>query len=93
MEQNLEALELANEVRMARARVKRALRAGTISLSEAMSDPSTSTMQVYDLLRARSYWGPKRINNALFSARVGRERLVRSLTPGERRRLCEMKGR
>ncbi len=93
MRQHMEALALANEVRLGRAQIKRELRTGEIPLSEAMVHPHISSMRTFDLLSAQRLWGKKRTHKVLSRAGVSAGRPVGDLTPGERRRLCEMKGR
>lgn len=58
LEQTLEALQRANRVRLQRAGVKRALKAGKISLADALAHEATQTMTVWDLLCYLPVYGP-----------------------------------
>ena len=88
--QCMAALERANEVRLARAQVKREVRAGTLSISEAMDRECCQTMALFELLGAQRRWGPARIARALRTAelvariRVSQSRPVGRLTARER---------
>lgn len=53
----MRALERANEVRFARARVKRGIKAGGLSVADAMRLDAVAGMRVYDVLRAQRGWG------------------------------------
>ncbi len=93
MRQHMKALAEANEVRLGRAELKRQLKAGAISLAEAMEHPWTSSMHLHDLLEAQAGWGKRRTQKVLSHTSISATRRVGNLTSGERRRLCEMKGR
>lgn len=66
--QRQEALARANEIRFARADLKRELREGRLSLADALEDEATQKMTVFDLLRAQHRYGPERIRRKLTTA-------------------------
>jgi hypothetical protein len=80
------ALARANEVRIARAQVKRRLSSGQMTIVEALAEPCCATMQLFVLLQVQKGWGRRRAE-ALFSAvaRAGspvpKAELVKELSP------------
>jgi hypothetical protein len=78
-------LQRAHEVRSARARVKRAVAAGTMTVDRALNEPCCQTMRVVDLLHSQPKWGSVRTLRTLRGLRIGEDRLVGELT--ERRRM------
>ena len=87
-EQQLRALEFANRVRLARARMKRKVAAGELSAAEViMSCPwQAHTMEVSDLLMAQRRWGRTRCRRLLVSLGVPENKRISTLT--ERQRLA-----
>jgi hypothetical protein len=87
-EQQLRALEFANRVRLARARMKRKVAAGELSAAEViMSCPwQAHTMEVSDLLMAQRRWGRTRCRRLLVSLGVPENKQMGTLT--ERQRLA-----
>jgi hypothetical protein len=87
-EQQLRALEFANRVRLARARLKRKVAAGELSAAEVvMSCPwQAHTMEVSDLLMAQRRWGRTRCRRLLVSLGVPENKQIGTLT--ERQRLA-----
>ena len=66
-EQHLQALEYANRVRLARARMKRRIAAGELSAAEViLSCPwQAHSMSVSDLLMSQKRWGRARCRRLL----------------------------
>lgn len=87
MEQRMEALELANRVRIERARIKRDLAAGRMTLAQAVASPWCRTARLVDLLLAQPKWG--RVKSFKMIRRLGivDTRTVGSLTMRHRRSL------
>ena len=81
------ALERANHVRLARAVLKRRLRAGEVVAAEAILRGSrdTDTMTVTELLLSQRGWGPRRAAKMLRSVSLSESKTLGSLT--ERQRL------
>src|SRR6185503_1737232 len=71
-EQHLQALEYANRVRLARARMKRRVAAGELSAAEViLSCPwQAHSMSVSDLLMSQKRWGRARCRRLLVSLGV-----------------------
>jgi hypothetical protein len=87
-EQHLRALEYANRVRLARARMKRKISAGELSAAEVvLSCPwQAHSMSISDLLMSQKRWGRTRCRRLLVSLGVPENKQVGTLT--ERQRLA-----
>jgi hypothetical protein len=87
-EQHLRALEYANRVRLARARMKRMIGAGELSAAEVvLSCPwQAHSMSISDLLMSQKRWGRTRCRRLLVSLGVPENKKVGTLT--ERQRLA-----
>jgi hypothetical protein len=95
--QHIEALERANRVRLARAALKRAVRAGQVEAHEVVrSCPwEAETMSVSELLRSQSRWGRTRTRKFLLPLAVSENRQLGRLTVRQREMLAgalEVKG-
>jgi hypothetical protein len=86
--QCLEALERANDVRLARAQLKRRVRAGRLAAAEVvLTCPwQTRTMSVGELLMSQRGWGRVRARRLLLSLAVPENKQIGTLT--ERQRLA-----
>jgi hypothetical protein len=87
-EQHLRALEYANRVRLARARLKRRVAAGELSAAEVvLTCPwQAHSMSISDLLMSQKRWGRARCRRLLVSLGVPENKQVGTLT--ERQRLA-----
>ena len=87
-EQHLRALEYANRVRLARARMKRRVAAGELSAAEViLSCPwQAHSMSISDLLMSQKRWGRARCRRLLVGLGVPENKQVGTLT--ERQRLA-----
>lgn len=88
--QYLVALDRANEIRIARAALKRRIYRGEVSLAELLATTrlipeSLETLTVSDLLRVQRRWGPKRTARFLNDLEISGKRLVGDLTVDQRR--------
>ena len=81
------ALARAMEVRTAAARLKRRMRAGRVTLHDAMLDPTSQVLSVETLLEAMPGVGPMRIGRILRRAQLSPRRRVRELNDHQRARL------
>jgi hypothetical protein len=86
-QQHLRALEYANRVRLARARMKRKVAAGELAAADViLSCPwEAHTMSVSDLLMSQKRWGRARCRRLLLSLGVPENKQIGTLT--ERQRL------
>ena len=87
-EQHLRALEYANRVRLARARMKRRIAAGELSATEVVLNCpwQAHSMSISDLLMSQKRWGRTRCRRLLVSLGVPENKQVGTLT--ERQRLA-----
>lgn len=86
LEQSRAALEKANAVRMARAKIKRRVRAGDVTVEAVLAERPAclSTMTIAELLRSQHQWGHRRTNKLLSSLFISPQRRVRDLTLRQR---------
>lgn len=84
MPQHLEALARANEIRLARSRLKHELRDRELELSEVLEHPAVERMPIIQLLKALPRWGTHRAARALTVLEIGQLRYVGDLTARER---------
>jgi hypothetical protein len=84
--QRLRALELANDVRVARAHLKRRVGAGQVSAGEVLVGVpwEAESMSVVDLLRSQRGWGRRRSQVFLASFRISETKTIASLTDRQR---------
>ena len=87
-EQHLRALEYANRVRLARARMKRRIAAGELSATGVVLNCpwQAHSMSISDLLMSQKRWGRTRCRRLLVSLGVPENKQVGTLT--ERQRLA-----
>jgi hypothetical protein len=92
LEQRERALAKANEVRLARARLKLDLAAGRIELASVLSDPPpcAQTAKLRDLLLAVPRIGPARVNRALAHCRIPDSKSIAGLSDRQRATLIEL---
>jgi hypothetical protein len=85
-EQHLRALEYANRVRLARARMKRKIAAGELSAAEVvLTCPwQAHSMSISDLLMSQKRWGRTRCRRLLVSLGVPENKQVGTLTERQR---------
>jgi hypothetical protein len=87
-QQHLRALEYANRVRLARARLKRKIAAGELSAAEiVLTCPwQAHSMSISDLLMSQKRWGRARCRRLLISLSVPENKSIGTMT--ERQRLA-----
>lgn len=78
------ALERANEVRFAAARLKAELRAGEISLRDAIFDERAEGCRIHGLLVCRRGIGDVKAKRALSHLKIRENRRCRDLTVNQR---------
>ena len=85
-EQHLRALEYANRVRLARARMKRKVAAGELSAAEVILNCpwQAATMAISDLLMSQKRWGRTRCRRLLMSHNVPENKQIGTLTERQR---------
>jgi hypothetical protein len=91
----MSALRQANEVRSARAKLKRGLREGTVRLEEIIAaEPAyLATAEVAELLVAVPKIGPVKAGRMLTTARVSQLKTIAELSDRQRAYLIELLSR
>lgn len=82
--QQARALAEANRVRSVRARMKRDLAAGLLSVPDVLTDPDLGRMPLGELLAAQRRWGPKRTARFLAALDMDATKRVGTLTARQR---------
>ncbi len=84
--QLLQALARANQVRLARAALKRAIAGGARSVSEVIVDApwESQTMTISELLSSQHRWGRTRSRKFLSSLGLGENKKLNTLTQRQR---------
>ena len=90
--QRMEALQRANEIRTARAQLKRDLRAGRKSIHGLLTDPPTyvETAKVYDILQAVPKYGRVKVNKILTQCRISPSKTIGGLSERQRTELVAL---
>jgi hypothetical protein len=91
-EQRLRALAKANQVRSARAQLKRDLAASSVELARILADPPpcAQTARVRELLVAVPGIGPARASRALFHCRIAEAKTIAGLSGRQRAELINL---
>jgi hypothetical protein len=89
--QRLRALERANEVRLARAELKRRIAEGEASVVEVLRDPphAASTWEIGELLTSQRRWGSTRCRKFLNRHQISETKQIGALTERQRRILAD----
>jgi len=92
--QHMRALQRANEVRLARADLKRRVAAGEITVAEVISQCpwEAESMAIADLLMSQRRWGQTRCRKFLSQIPMSEKKTIGSMTDRQRRTLSEMLG-
>ena len=88
--QAMEALDRANEIRLARAQLRRELYAGTRTAASVILDGpvGSESWELGDMLMAQRRWGPRRLRRFLGVGLPGEHRRIGTLTIRERQELA-----
>ena len=84
--QRLEALDQANSVRLARAALKKRIRAGAVSAANVILECpcEVAKMPVSDILMSQKRWGETRCRRVLMAAGIPEDKQVGTLTERQR---------
>lgn len=90
--QHLRALQRANEVRLARADLKRRVSSGETRVSDVVLDVpwEAESMTISDLLTAQRRWGHTRCRRFLQGVPMSESKTVGSMTERQRRAIATM---
>jgi hypothetical protein len=89
--QHLRALARANEIRLARAELKRRVLEHEVSVAEIVLDPpaEAENMTVADLLMSQKRWGHTRCRKFLAAIPMSEAKTVGAMTERQRRAVAE----
>lgn len=90
--QHMQALEVANKVRLARAELKRRIGSGTLTVAEViLTCPSEAfSMTIAELLTSQRRWGTTRASKFLAGIGMPETKTVGSMTERQRGLLAAM---
>lgn len=90
--QRLRALERANEIRLARAALKRSIGSGEVSAAEVILQcpDAAQSWPIGDLLMSQRRWGSTRCRKFLSRSNIAETKPVGKLTDRQRRILAEL---
>lgn len=94
LQQRMDALANANEVRTFRRKLKTDLKAGRKNVVDVLLDPPEliETMKVFDLLMATPKYGRVKVNKILSGCRISPSKTVGGLSQRQRTELSAMLG-
>ena len=92
LDQRMEALTRANEIRVARAQLKRDLKERRIRIEQVIADPPeyVLTAKVYDMLVAVPRLGRVKVGRLLTQCRISQSKTVGGLSERQRTELLDM---
>jgi hypothetical protein len=92
LDQRMEALQRANDVRVRRAQLKRDLKAGRVHIERILLDPPefVSTAKVFDMLMAVPKFGRVKAARLLNQCRISQSKTVGGLSERQRTELVEL---
>jgi hypothetical protein len=90
--QYMRALERANQVRLARAELKRRIATGEIDVADVLLDCpwEADSMAVADLLMSQRRWGQTRCRKFLAQLQMSEKKTIGSMTDRQRQTLVAM---
>ena len=88
--QRMEALKRANDIRIARAKLKKDLKAGRANIVTLLLDPPeyTETMKVFSMLISVPKYGRVKTNRVLNQCRISPSKTLGGLSSRQRRELA-----
>ena len=92
LDQRMEALRRANEVRVQRAKLKKDLKVGEVSIDEVLADPPEFllTAKVFDMLLSVPKFGRVKATRFLNQCRVSQSKTVGGLSERQRSELIAL---
>jgi len=88
----MEALKRANDIRVKRAKLKKDLKSGTVSIEQILAEPPeyVSTAKVFDMLMAVPKFGRVKSLRMLNQCRISQSKTVGGLSDRQRTELVEL---
>jgi hypothetical protein len=92
LKQRMDALTKANEIRTRRARLKRDLKAGRVTIHDLLLEPPgyVETAKVFDMLLAVPKYGRVKVNKVLGQCRISPSKTIGGLSQRQRTELVSM---
>ena len=92
LDQRMEALKRANDIRTARAKLKKDLKAGRSTIHSILLDPPeyVMTAKVFDMLLAVPKYGRVKVNKILGQCKISPSKTVGGLSERQRRELVAL---
>ena len=92
LDQRMEALQRANDVRVRRAQLKRDLKGGQASIETILLEPPewVETAKVFDMLLAVPKYGRVKVNKVLQQCRISPSKTIGGLSQRQRTELVSM---
>jgi hypothetical protein len=92
LDQRMEALRRANEIRVRRAQLKKDLKAGTVQIEEILRNPPeyVETAKVFDILMAVPKFGRVKAARFLNQCRISQSKTVGGLSDRQRAELVAL---
>lgn len=94
LDQRMAALRRANQIRVDRAKLKRALKTGAMSVVDVLDDVPdfAATMKAYDLLMALPKFGRVKAQRVLNQCRISMAKTVGGMSDRQRREMIVLLG-
>jgi hypothetical protein len=92
LNQRMDALARANQIRVKRAQLKRDLKSGRRTIQSLLLDPPeyVETAKVFDMLLAVPKYGRVKVNKILANCRIAPSKTVGGLSERQRRELVSL---
>ena len=92
LQQRMDALQRANDIRTRRAQLKRDLKGGRRSIHDLLLDPPeyVETAKVFDMLLAVPKYGRVKVNKVLQQCRISPSKTIGGLSERQRTELVQM---
>ena len=92
LDQRMEALKRANDIRVKRAQLKKDLKFGTVSIEQILGEPPefVSTAKVFDMLMAVPKFGRVKAARLLNQCRISQSKTVGGLSDRQRHELIDL---
>ena len=92
LDQRMEALKRANDIRVKRAQLKKDLKSGDVSIEQILKNPPefVSTAKVFDMLMAVPKFGRVKAGRLLNNCRISQSKTVGGLSDRQRHELIAL---
>jgi hypothetical protein len=92
LQQRMDALARANDIRTRRAQLKRDLKGGRVSIHDLLLEPPEyiETAKVFDMLLAVPKYGRVKVNKVLVQCRISPSKTIGGLSQRQRTELVSM---